>query len=88
VSHYYLNGNFKFATSFKDQRIETCHMAMLNNLDKTSFVRPKHVLINHSDILRWFWSLQVANDHPMKITCGPSQQPNIRNKKHGRLMFV
>jgi len=33
VSHYYLNGNFKFATSFKDQIIETCHMAMLNNLE-------------------------------------------------------
>jgi hypothetical protein len=33
VSHYYLNENFKFATSFKDQRIETCHMAMLNNLE-------------------------------------------------------
>jgi len=32
MSHYYLNGNFKFATSFKDRRIETCHMAMLNNL--------------------------------------------------------
>jgi hypothetical protein len=32
VSNYYLIENFKFATSFKDQRIETCHMAMLNNL--------------------------------------------------------
>ncbi len=29
--HYYLNGNFKFATSSKDRGIETCHMAMLNH---------------------------------------------------------
>ncbi len=32
MSHYYLNENFKSATSSKDRGIETCHMAMLNNL--------------------------------------------------------
>jgi hypothetical protein len=32
MSHYYLNGIFKFVASFKDWGIETCHMEMLNNL--------------------------------------------------------
>jgi hypothetical protein len=55
---------------------------------KASFVRPEHLMINCSDILRWFWSLQVASDHPMKITGGPSQQPNTTNNKLGWLLFV
>ncbi len=32
MSDYYLNGIFKSTASFKDQGTETCHMAMLNNL--------------------------------------------------------